>query len=91
MIIDALEHDWRIEVYQENDPRIARDFLLLKDKLHDEILRCQAPVSVMKPILNSFDAGTLLSAHPNARVLWMIRTVDPGLVVHSALRKFGPA
>ena len=89
MLIDALEHDWRIEVYQENDIRIARDFLLVYPQLLPAIERCKAPVSVMKPILDSFAAQRLLDVHPDARVIWMMRDVDP--VVRSALKKFGPS
>ncbi len=88
MLIDALEHDMRIEVYQENDPRIARQFLLEWERLAPAITACQAPVAVMKPILDSFAVKRLLSVHPKARVLWMLRDVDA--VVRSALKKFGP-
>jgi hypothetical protein len=87
MLLDAFEHDMRIEVLGENDPRVAENYILLPAKVAPTISASRAAAIVMKPILDSFNVRELLVAHPRARVIWAFRHFDP--VISSAVKMFG--
>ena len=87
MLIDALEHDWRVEVFQENDQRMANNYEIEWDRIDLAVKMCGAPVALFKPILNSFEIARLLDLDNRAFAIWMFRDVDP--VVRSSLKKFG--
>jgi hypothetical protein len=87
MLLEAFEHDMRIEVLGENDPRIADNYMLVRERVAPVIESSSARVIVMKPILNSFDVAELMREHPKARIVWVFRSFEP--VVASALKKFG--
>ena len=87
MLLDAFEHDMRIDVLGENDARIAHDHRLVGELVAPVIRRSRANVIVMKPILDSFHVRELMAAHPTSRVIWMLRGYEP--VVASAFKKFG--
>jgi hypothetical protein len=79
--------DDRFEIFSENDTRIARDYMLIYEKVNYEISTCKTEALVMKPILNSFDAAHILQTYETARIIWMIR--DYRDVVASAVTRFG--
>ncbi len=87
MLLDVFEHDLRVDVLGENDPRIAHDHMLVHSRVAPAISASRAKVIVMKPILDSFSVCELLQDHPTARVIWAFRLFEP--VVASALKKFG--
>lgn len=88
MMTNTFQRDCRIEVLNENDPKIAYNYMLVHDKVSKAINLCKTPVLVMKPILNSFDASLLLQQHSRAKVIWMIR--DYKDMIASTNKKFGP-
>ena len=87
MLLDTFEHDMRIDVFGENDPRVAEDHMLVRSHVGQVISGSRARVIVMKPILDSFSVCDLMREHPTALVIWALRALDP--VVISALKKFG--
>jgi hypothetical protein len=50
MMINTFQRDCLIEVLNENDPKIAHNYILNHDKVSKAINLCKAPVLVMKPI-----------------------------------------
>ena len=87
MMLNTFALDERFEIFRENDPRIARNYMLVFEKVSYEISVCKTEASVMKPILNSFDASTILENYNRARIIWMIR--DYRDVAASAVKRFG--
>ncbi len=87
MLLDAFEHDMRMDVFGENDSRIASNHMLIRERVAPVISASHAPVVVMKPILDSFIVCDVLREHPTARVIWALRGFEP--VIASALKKFG--
>jgi len=88
MMLNIFERDNRIETLGENDSKIAKNFMLIYEKLNPAIENSRAQVLVMKPILNSFDASRILEEYNNAKIIWMIRNYKD--VIASAIKKFGP-
>jgi hypothetical protein len=87
MVLNTFALDERIEIFGENDPRIAHDFKLVFERVGFQISTCKAEVMVLKPILNSFDASIILKNYANSKVIWMLR--DYYDVVASAIARFG--
>lgn len=87
MLLNILIRDTRIEVLGENDPRIAKDFMLIKDNIRPVIQSSKAQVVVMKPILNSFEALSLLEDFSRSKLIWMLR--DYRDMTMSTIKKFG--
>ena len=87
MLLDAFEHDMRIDVLGENDPRVAENHLLVRERVGSVIQGSRAKAIVLKPILDSFHVHDLMIEHPTSRVIWMLRGFEP--VVASAVKKFG--
>ena len=87
MMVNVFQRDGRIEALDENDPKVAHKFMLVYDKIAPAIEYCRAPVLIMKPILNSFDASRLLEMHDQAKIIWMLR--DYKDMVASSIKKFG--
>lgn len=88
MMLNTFALDDRFEIFRENDPRIARDYMLVYEKVSQEISGCKTEALVMKPILNSFDASRILENYNRAKIIWMIR--DYRDVAASAVKRFGP-
>jgi len=86
MMINIFHRDHRVLALNENDPKIARDYMLDFNKIPNAIIASKASVLVMKPILNSFDALYLLKTYHKSKVLWMIR--DYKDMVASSMKKF---
>jgi len=87
MLINLFERDFRVDGYNENDPRIADNYLLDFDKLAIAIELSKLPVMVAKPILNTFDVMRLLNDYDNSRVVWMVRSYKD--MASSAKKLFG--
>jgi hypothetical protein len=87
MLINIFHRDHRAEALDENDPRIARDYMLVFDRIPAAIIASKAPVLIMKPILNSFDALYLLKTYDNSKVIWVLR--DYKDMIASSIKKFG--
>jgi hypothetical protein len=88
MMLDIFHSDRRIETLGENDPKIATEkFMLRYELLGPAIKQSKAPVLVMKPILNSFDAAKVLTQYRDAKVLWLVR--DYKDMIASSMKKFG--
>jgi len=88
MMVNIFQRDDRIEALAENDPKVAQNFMLVYEKIAPAIEYCKAPVLIMKPILNSFDASRLLEMHDRGKIIWMLR--DYKDMVASSIEKFGP-
>ncbi len=86
MMLNILERDERIQVLRENDPKIARNYLLIKEFIRPAIDSCRAPVLLMKPILNSFEASNLLSEYDQAKAIWIFRNYKD--MAASSVKKF---
>jgi hypothetical protein len=75
-----------VDGLDENDPRIAHDFMLDFNKIEDAVKRSKAPIMVMKPILNSFDADYLLQTFSDSKILWIVREYQD--MIASSMRQF---
>lgn len=87
MLLNAFTRDFRIETFGENDPRIARNHMLVHERVGRVIENSKAKTLVMKPILNSFDAPKLLASYAQAQIIWMVR--DYKDMVASSINMFG--
>ena len=87
MLLNTFRRDDRVEALGENDTKIAKNFMLVKEQIGPAIENCKAPVLIMKPILNSFDASSLLKSYHRAKIIWIIR--DYRDVISSSIIKFG--
>lgn len=87
MMINIFHRDHRVESLDENNPKIAENFMLVPERIPQTISASKAPVLVMKPILNSFEALDLLKTYNNSRVVWILR--DYKDMVASSTKKFG--
>lgn len=87
MMINIFHRDPQVEALDENDPKISQNFMLELPKVSEAITTSKAPVLMMKPILNSFDAAYLLKTHSRSKVLWVIR--DYRDMIASSLKQFG--
>ncbi|NNG00356.1 MAG: hypothetical protein HKM93_13300 [Desulfobacteraceae bacterium] len=88
MMLDIFHRDTRIETLGEKDTKIAgKNFMLHYNKIGPAIRASKAPILVMKPILNSFDAKKLLTQYEKAVVLWIVR--DYRDMIASSMKKFG--
>ena len=88
MMVNIFQRDERIEALGDNDPKVAQNFMLVYEKIGPAIEYCKAPVLIMKPILNSFDASWLVETHDRAKIIWMLREYKD--MVASSIKKFGP-
>ena len=73
MMINIFHRDNRTESLNENSPKIAENYMLVFDRIPQAISGSKAPILVMKPILNSFDALELLKTYYNSKIIWMLR------------------
>lgn len=87
MMLNVLERDERIQVLRENDPKIARNYMLVKEFIKPAIENCRAPVLIMKPILNSFEVSNLLTEFDQSKVIWIVRSYKD--MAASSVNKFG--
>ena len=87
MMVNIFERDKRIEALGENDPMLAENYMLVREEIRPTIDRCKVPVLIMKPILNSFDASSILETYDRAKVIWMLRNYSD--VIASSVKKFG--
>ena len=87
MMIDIFHRDYRTDSLDENNQKIAKNFMLVPGQIPKAISESRAPILVMKPILNSFDALKLLNEYDNSKVIWLLR--DHKDMVASSIKKFG--
>lgn len=87
MMINIFQRDHRTESLEENSPKIAESFMLVRERIPHAISASKASVLVMKPILNSFDALNLLKTHDNSKIIWMLR--DYKDMIASSMKMFG--
>ena len=87
MMINIFHRDHRTESLDEDNPKIAENFMLIPERIPQAISASKAPVLVMKPILNSFDALDLLKTYDNSKIMWMLR--DYKDMIASSTKKFG--
>lgn len=87
MLINLFERDFRLDVYGENDPSIANNYLLDFDKVAATIERSKSRVMVAKPLLNTFDVMRLLNDYNDSKVVWMLRSYKD--MISSAKKSFG--
>ena len=88
MMINIFERDDRMQTLGENNPKVAKNYMLVNEKIGLAIEYCKNPVLIMKPILNSFDASRLLKTYDRAKIIWILR--DCKDMVASSIKKFGP-
>lgn len=88
MMINIFHRDHQVEALDENDSKIARNFMLELQKIPQALSTSKASVLIMKPILNSFDASYLLKTYTQSKILWMIRNHRD--MIASSMRQFGP-
>jgi len=88
MLLNTFERDLRVDVFGENDSRVADNYRLVYDKISPAIEACKTNVLVMKPILNSFDVSSLMNDYRRVKIIWAWRNYQD--VVASALKEFGP-
>lgn len=90
MLVLQLGKSWQIDVYNENNLAAfhnwrLRDFVVIKqlvDKSH-------APITLFKPILDTYRARLILNTFPAGKMLFAFRHYND--VIESSLKKFGPA
>ncbi len=87
MLLNAFIRDNSIETFNENDSRIANNYIIDKSKMQKAIILSKSKFVVMKPILNSFEANQFLIDFPSLKIVWMIRNYED--MVNSSLIKFG--
>lgn len=88
MLLNTFHRDDRVEALGENDLKIAQNYMLVSDRLSLAVKYCKAPVLVMKPILNSFDASRILKTYERAKIIWLLR--DYKDMIASSIKMFGP-
>ena len=88
MLLNTFERDLRVDVFGENDARVAENYRLVHEKISPAIEACKTNVLVMKPILNSFDVSSLMNDYRRVKIIWAWRNYQD--VVASALKEFGP-
>lgn len=87
MMIDIFHRDLKVESLDENNPKIAINYLLDYEKVSKAVANSKASVIAMKPILNSFEALYILNRYDNAKAIWLLR--DYKDMVSSSIKKFG--
>ena len=90
MIAEQLWESWAVTRFDGNHAA-AYDQWRLKDlDTIDRLVRASwAPVTLFKPMLDAYRARTVLERFPDARVVFVFRTLDD--VIRSSLRRFGRA
>ncbi len=90
MLVLQLDRSWQLEVYNETHPAAFHDWRLRELLLIQELVgRSHAPITLFKPILDTYRTCVFLDTFPEAKILFACRHYDD--VVNSSLRKFGPA
>jgi hypothetical protein len=90
MLLHQLSKTWQVEPYNEDHSAAFENYRLKNAETIAELVRTsRAPLTLVKPILNTTMTSQLLGTFPEARFLFVIRQFDD--VVRSSLRRFGPA
>lgn len=94
MLNDVFKHDLRSKVYGEvseltNADPIRQLRLNPWDDVLSTIAKSPAPISVVKPLVESQNTSELLSFFPNSCAVWMVRHYRP--VAASCVSKWGAA
>ena len=90
MLIIQLGKTWQVDIFNEDHPAaFERWFMRDLALLDDLVASSHAPVTLFKPILETYRARQLLDRYPNGRILFATRYFDD--VVNSSLKKFGQA
>jgi hypothetical protein len=88
MLVLQLGRSWQIDVYNESNPAAFDHWRLHPLPVIREIVsRSHAPLTLFKPILDTYRARLLLEQFPEAKILFAFRHYDD--VVNSSLKKFG--
>jgi hypothetical protein len=88
MLVLQLGRSWQVDVYNESNPVAFDHWRLHPFPVIQEIVgRSYAPVTMFKPILDTYRGQLLLEAFPQAKILFAFRHFDD--VVNSSLKKFG--
>jgi hypothetical protein len=88
MLVLQLGRSWQIDLYNENNQDAFAHWRLRPLPVIREIVsRSHAPLTLFKPILDTYRARLLLEQFPEARILFAYRHYDD--VVNSSLKKFG--
>ena len=88
MLVLHLGRTWQIDLYNENNPAAFDHWRLQPLPVIQEIVgRSHAPITLFKPILDTYRASLLLECFPEAKILFAFRHYDD--VVNSSLKKFG--
>lgn len=88
MLVLQLGRSWQIDVHNEDNATAFDEWRLRPLPVIREIVsRSRAPVTLFKPILETYRACLLLEHFPEAKILFAFRHYDD--VVKSSLKKFG--
>ena len=89
MLVLQLGKSWQIEVYNENNLAAfhnwrLRDFVVIQQLVN----KSHAPITLFKPILDTYRARLILDTFPAGKMLFAYRHYND--VIDSSLKKFGP-
>ena len=87
MLVSRLARTWQVELFNEDDPAAFEHWRLKDlDEIAGLVGNSRAPVTLFKPILDTYRAQELLARFPDARLIFAYRHFDD--VVNSARRRF---
>ncbi|MGD8751139.1 MAG: sulfotransferase domain-containing protein [Anaerolineales bacterium] len=85
MLVQQLNKSWQVKLYNEDHPAAFQNWTLRDLNTIEELIgRSFAPVTLFKPILDTYRARILLSGFPEAKVLFAFRHYED--VINSLLR-----
>ena len=87
MIVYHLAKSWQVNLYNEDHPAAFLYWRLRDFSVIDELLeKSYAPVTLFKPILDTYKTPNLLEKYPNAKVLFSFRHYHD--VINSTRKRF---
>ena len=87
MIVRQLAKSWQVKLYNEGDPEAFENWFLRDFAVIEKLTRrSAAPLTLFKPIKDTYRTHQLLNAFTAAKVLFAFRHYDD--VVNSARKKF---
>lgn len=90
MLVFQLGKSWQIQPYNENNPAAFEKFHLRDLSIIMELVKCSyAPITLFKPILDTYRTQTFLSHFPESKVVFVYRNYND--VINSSLKMFGSA
>lgn len=88
MLVRHLGRSWRMELYNEDHPVAFQNWRLRELSVIEALLeRTNAPIVLLKPILDTHRTQVLISRFPDAKVIFAFRHFDD--VINSSLKRFG--